>query len=80
MIDKTHEIESQEEWEDKFPSTLSGLFAFYQCLCIIAIIGCELGSILIDLFNSTIYVGFWASLIFTTAWVLQVASGVLFDI
>jgi hypothetical protein len=79
MIDNTHEIELQKQWHEKFPSTLSGLFAFYQCLCTITIFGCELGSILIDIFNATIYVGFWASIVFMIAWISQVVASI-FDL
>ena len=74
MTDSTHKIEFERQWIEKFPTTLTGLLAFYQCLCTVAIIGCEIGSVLIDVFNATIYVGFWASLIFTITWVLQAVS------
>jgi len=75
MIGSTPNIPSEQQWRERFPSTLTGLFAFYQCLCTIAIIGCEIGSILIDLFNATIYVGLWASLFFMIAWISQVIAG-----
>ncbi|UJR33173.1 hypothetical protein I4U23_020629 [Adineta vaga] len=71
MNNNVDEIELEKRWHDKFPSILSGLSAFYLCLCTVAIIGCELGSVLIDQFNSTIYVGFWSSLFFIVAWILQ---------
>jgi hypothetical protein len=58
MIDNTYKIDLQKHWIGKFPSTLSSLFAFYPCLCTIAIFGSELGSVLIDIFHATIYVGF----------------------
>ncbi len=77
MIGNTHKIPLEQQWREKFPSTLTGLFAFYQCLCTIAIIGCEVGIILIDLFNANIYVGFWASLFFMIAWISQVIAGTL---
>jgi hypothetical protein len=75
MLDNTYRTELEKQWQEKFPSTLSGLFSFYQCLCTIAIIGCEVGSVLIDQFNATIYVGFWASLFFIIAWISQAAAG-----
>jgi hypothetical protein len=75
MIDNTYKIELERQWTEKFPITLSGLFSFYQCLCTIAILGCEIGSILIDLFNATIYVGIWAFLVFMIAWISQAISG-----
>jgi hypothetical protein len=75
MSDNANKIDLEQKWSEKFPSTLVGLFAFYQCLCTIAIIGCEIGSVLIDLFNATIYVGFWASLFLIIAWISQAVSG-----
>ncbi len=77
MISNKNKTELEKQWREKFPSTLSGLFSFYQCLCTIVIIGCELGSILIDIFHATIYVGFWASLFFMIAWISQTAAGTL---
>ena len=74
MIDNTYKMKIAEEWPETFPSSLSGLFAFYECLCTLAIIGCEIGSILIDLYNATIYVGLWASVFFMVAWITQILS------
>lgn len=76
MTDNAHRIDLEKQWREIFPSTLSGLFSFYQCLCTIAIIGCEIGSILIDLFNATIYVGLWGSLFFLIAWISQIFAGI----
>ena len=74
MTDKTYKIEFERQWTEKFPVTLIGLLAFYQCLCTIAIIGCEIGSVMIDVFNATIYVGFWASMIFMVTWIVQAVT------
>jgi hypothetical protein len=54
MIDNTYEIEWQKQWIEKFPSTRSSLSAFYQCLYTIAVIGSELGSVLIDIFAACV--------------------------
>lgn len=77
MIDNTHkmQLELEKQWRENFPALLSELFAFYQFLCTIAIIGCEVGGMLIDLFNATIYVGIWAGLFFMVAWILQAVAG-----
>ncbi|CAF1051885.1 unnamed protein product [Adineta steineri] len=75
MINNTHEIELEKKWRQKFPSILSNLFAFYQCVCTLAIIACELGSVLIDVYHCTIYIGFWASLFFIAAWISQIIAG-----
>jgi hypothetical protein len=67
-------IPPQLQWEKKFPSVVSGIFSFIQFFITIVIIGCEVGSILIDIVTATIYVGFWASLFFMAAWISQAAS------
>ncbi|CAF4575193.1 unnamed protein product, partial [Rotaria magnacalcarata] len=54
-------------WRQKFPAVLSGILAFLQFVVAIIIIGCEVGSILIDIITVTIYVGFWAGLFFLVA-------------
>ena len=75
MNDEAYKVIYERRWRAKFPSRLSGLLAFYQALCTLAILGCETGSILIDLYNATIYVGFWASIFFTIAWIMQIVGG-----
>ncbi len=76
MTDSTYaRVLEEHQWHEQFPSSLSGLLAFYECLCTITIIGCELGSVLIDLYNATIYVGFWSSIFFITAWISQILAG-----
>jgi hypothetical protein len=45
-----------------------------QCFITLVIIGCEVGSILIDIVTATIYVGFWASLFFLVAWISLAGS------
>ncbi len=64
----------EQPWRKKFPSVISGIFSFIQFVVTIVIIGCEVGSILIDMITATIYVGFWASLFFMVAWISQAAT------
>lgn len=66
---------SLQLWKLKFPSLASGILSSVQALVAIVIIGCEVGSILIDMFTATIYVGLWAGLFFMIAWICQAASG-----
>ena len=61
-------------WSKKFPSIISALFAFFQAVITIIIIGCEVGSILIDAVTATVYVGIWAGLFFFVAWIAQSVS------
>ena len=61
-------------WPKKFPSIISSLFAFFQAAVAIVIIGCEIGSILIDAVTATVYVGIWAGLFFFIAWISQSIS------
>lgn len=75
MSDEAYKEVFDRRWRTRFPARLSGLFAFYQVLCTLGIVGCEIGSILVDLYNATIYVGFWASIFFTIAWILQIIGG-----
>lgn len=70
-------IPPQQQWKKKFPAIISGILSFLQCFVTIVIIGCEVGSILIDIFTATIYVGFWASLFFMIAWI-SLASSCMF--
>ncbi|CAF3379236.1 unnamed protein product [Rotaria socialis] len=58
---------SVSEWRQKFPASLSGTISFLQIVLSIIIIGCEVGSILIDIITVTIYVGLWAGLFFLVA-------------
>ena len=74
------EIQLEKQWQTMFPSIISGLFAFYEILCSIGVVGCELGSVLIDKYNSTIYVGFWSGLFLISAWISQILAGTLFSI
>jgi hypothetical protein len=64
----------QQPWQKKFPSVISGIFSFIQLIVTIVIIGCEVGSMMIDIFTATIYVGIWASLFFMCAWISQAAA------
>ena len=56
-----------QPWKIKFPAIISGILSFFQLVLAIAIIGCEIGSILIDMITSTIYVGLWAGIFFVIA-------------
>ena len=64
-----------EMWTLKFPSICSGILSVIECILTLAIIGCEIGSVLIDIFTATIYVGFWAGIFLMIAWISQSASG-----
>ena len=75
MTDDAYKMMFERRWRAIFPARLSGLFALYECLCTAAIIGCEIGSILIDVYNATIYIGLWASIFFNIAWILQTIGG-----
>ncbi|CAM2710010.1 unnamed protein product [Rotaria socialis] len=61
-------------WRQKFPAVLSGILASVQFVVAIIIIGCEIGSILIDIITVTIYVGLWAGLFFLVASFSQSSS------
>ena len=78
MIDKGSppptEFSSKQQWKQKYPLTLSGILAFVQILLTIVIIGCEIGSMLIDVVTATVYVGIWAGLFFINASISQAAS------
>ena len=74
------EIQLEKQWQKMFPSVISGLFAFYESLCSIGVVGCELGSVLIDQYNSTIYVGFWSGLFLISAWISQALAGTFFSV
>lgn len=75
MANNDYQMIFERQWRAKFPARLSGLFALYESLCTAAIIGCEAGSILIDVYNATIYIGLWASIFFNIAWILQTIGG-----
>ncbi|CAF2851828.1 unnamed protein product [Rotaria sp. Silwood2] len=61
----------QQEWKLKFPAVLSGILSVFQFILAFAIIGCEVGSMLIDIVTATIYVGLWAGSFFIVAWISQ---------
>ncbi|CAF1250100.1 unnamed protein product [Rotaria magnacalcarata] len=65
---------SVSNWRQKFPASLSGTISFLQIVLTIIIIGCEIGSILIDIITVTIYVGLWAGLFFLVASLSQSGS------
>ena len=68
-------IPPEQQWRTKFPSLASGILSSVQAFIAIVIIGCEVGSMLIDIFTTTIYVGLWAGLFFMIAWICQASSG-----
>jgi hypothetical protein len=70
-------IPPPQYWRRKFPSVISGILSFVQFVVTIIIIGCEVGSILIDIVTATIYVGLWASLFFIIASISQAATCML---
>jgi hypothetical protein len=72
-------IPPPQQWLKKFPSIISGIFSFIQFIVTIVIIGCEVGSVLIDMVTATIYVGFWASLFFMVAWISQAATCMFYN-
>ncbi|CAF0849148.1 unnamed protein product [Rotaria sordida] len=65
---------TQQEWRQKYPAVLSGILSCFQFILTLAIIGCEIGSILIDIVTATIYVGLWAGLFFIVASISQSSS------
>lgn len=69
----------QEQWKKKYPSIITGIFSFIQFVVTVVIIGCEVGSVLIDEIVATIYVGFWAGLFFMIAWIAQASSCMSFE-
>ena len=65
----------KEQWKKKYPSIITGILSAVQFLVAIVIIGCEVGSVLIDAIVATVYVGFWAGLFFMIAWISQAVAG-----
>ncbi|UJR33172.1 hypothetical protein I4U23_020628 [Adineta vaga] len=61
-------------WKTKFPTIFSSIICFLQYGITFIIIGCEIGSVLIDMVTATIYVGFWASIFFISACISQGVS------
>jgi hypothetical protein len=51
-------------FSERFPRWLSGLIGLIQLALVAAIIGLEVGSSIIDLAHGTIWVGYWAGLVF----------------
>ena len=68
----------QQYWRKKYPAIVSGLFAVIQFILAILIIGCEIGSMLIDIITATIYVGLWSGLFFLIASISQAISCMFF--
>ena len=66
-----------EQWKKKYPSIISGILAFLQFGITFVIIGCEVGSVLIDMVTATIYVGFWSGIFFIFAWLSVAGSGMI---
>jgi hypothetical protein len=75
MIDNVQtKIPPQQLWRQKFPASISGLLSIAQLVVTVVIIGCEVASMLIDIFTATIYVGIWAGFFFMIAWISQAGS------
>jgi hypothetical protein len=51
-------------FSERFPRWTSGLLGIIQLVLTVAIIGLEVGSSIIDLAHGTIWVGYWAGLVF----------------
>ena len=49
---------------DRFPRWASGIMMILQLAFAAALIGLEVGSVYIDLAHGTIWIGFWAGLVF----------------
>jgi hypothetical protein len=49
---------------ERFPRWTSGVLALFQLAFTVAIIGLEVGSSIIDLAHGTIWVGYWAGIVF----------------
>ena len=64
----------QNEWREKYPCLVACLLTTFQAIIAIVIDGCEIGSILIDIVNGTIYVGLWAGIFFFIAWISQASA------
>jgi len=64
-----------EQWKQKYPTIVAGIFSAVQILITIAIIGLEIGSILIDAIVGTVYVGIWAGVFFLFASISQAITG-----
>ncbi len=72
MIDNVYpELTPQQQWQKKYPTVATGILSFIQFVVAIVIIGCEIGSILIDAIVATIYVGIWAGVFFLIACISQ---------
>lgn len=61
--------EPEGPWKKKYPCLISFLFVTFQAITSLVIIGCEIGSMLIDIVTATIYVGLWAGIFFLLAWI-----------
>ena len=51
-------------FKDRFPRWITLVIGLIQLLLTAAVVGLEVGSVYIDLAHGTIWVGFWAGLVF----------------
>lgn len=65
------------QWKKDYPAILSGIVSALQFIFALVIIGCEIGSVIIDMVTATIYVGFWAGTFFIIA-AISLASSCMF--
>lgn len=62
-------------WKEKFPTRIVALLSVIQMILTLAVFGCEIPSIFYNFPQMNIFVGYWASPIFTFSWVSLAGAG-----
>jgi hypothetical protein len=58
-------------FSDRFPRWITGVLGIAQLLLTAAIVGLEIGSAYIDLAHGTIWVGFWAGIVYIITFLMM---------
>ena len=65
-------------FSERFPRWTSAVVGIAQLVLTAAIVGLEVGSVYIDLAHGTIWVGFWASLVFIKTFLMMLFISKIF--
>ena len=69
------EFDREIEWRSKFSIVIPILIGLLQLILTMAIVGLEIGSLVISPIQGTLYAGFWLSVIFTLSWIAMAMLG-----
>ena len=69
------EDERTRQWRRRFPCGVLTILCLLQVIFSFAVIGCEVGSMIVDFYRMNAFVGYWAFPFFMCAWISLAGAG-----